>query len=149
MEFSRDTQFLWRPLQQSDSIAPWASVSRAPQTTDAVIHDTNCYGFMDYNEHIVIQVLKNIIVKIHFSVVQVIVVTHGSAGRLRVTLPRVFSPYLRYPKNPTKAYRLTTTVMAMLSTPGQPRKCSGCFMEFSIGSTCHTRTPLKTWISAE
>lgn len=62
--------------------------------------------------------------------------TYADELRLRVTLAMVASPKRRYPKNPMRAYMKTSIIMEMLSTPGQPRKCCGFFMTFSIGNTC-------------
>lgn len=62
--------------------------------------------------------------------------TYADELRLRVTLAMVASPKRRYPKNPMRAYMKTSIIIEMLSTPGQPRKCCGFFMTFSIGNTC-------------
>lgn len=67
---------------------------------------------------------------------ETVVITYAEELRLRVTLAMVASPKRRYPKNPMRAYMKTSIIIEMLSTPGQPRKCCGFFMTFSIGNTC-------------
>lgn len=57
-------------------------------------------------------------------------------GMSSVMLPLVFSPYFRYPSNPTTVYKTEMGNIEALSTPNTLPNFLGFFISFSSGKTC-------------